>query len=278
MIAGRAQGIIEKAKNESGNTLVYGQGEQKLEVFERSAFLPFVRFKKEMNHEDVSSLGKDSKYQDTPIALTLSSFGYFKSTYNVHVPSIYTQLGIHEPVYGRLARKDPNRMIERINRAIKLYSEKVVPQITSTAAQTEPESQATPPTPSESKLIDILNSEREITYPITLTRDKFTRNRLRNNLFDALNEGKSLDPIKQDYQLEVFERVKKVLDKKASQEESQIQKKAEKKKVNVEDMKRDMEEARKKWRSREGRMPGITTFTAVAIVKNKKGDIASVTQ
>ena len=123
-------------------------------------------------------------------------------------------------------------------------------------------------------LISTLNKEREIAYPIPLTRELYNRSRLKNNLYDLLNQGKEAPITKPNLRLAVLDRVQKILAKQESRDIKALEKRAEKQKMSVDEIKAEMLVDRMKWRSRDGKMPGISTYSAVAIVKNKEGDVA----
>ncbi|KAJ3108567.1 MFT2-Corn MFT-like protein [Phlyctochytrium planicorne] len=79
---------------------VYGEGEQKLQVRERSVF-PAWKLK-------------------TDFHMSLAGYAFFTSSYNIHTSDIFTRLGIHEPVYGSV--KHANMMVSQIQTATEVAS------------------------------------------------------------------------------------------------------------------------------------------------------------
>ncbi|KAJ3163466.1 hypothetical protein HDU86_000045 [Geranomyces michiganensis] len=82
-------------------TGVMGEGEKRLMVRERGLVLPITKFAQTHN-------------------LQLKGHGFFTSTWDIHTPAIFTQLGIHEPVYASLAGQTARQTVKAITTATSL--------------------------------------------------------------------------------------------------------------------------------------------------------------
>jgi hypothetical protein len=160
---------------------------------------------------------------------------------------------MHEPVYASLPAQNADRMIQRLVTSQKVFADSIK------------DSNAVP-------LIAQLNKEREIAYPVPLTRELYNRSRLMDNVYDVMNQGKALPVRTPNLRLPALDRVQNILSKISARDEKLLMKRAEKKRVSAEEMKKAEWSDRMRWRTREGKMPGISTYSAVAIVKNKPDD------
>ncbi|KAJ3023187.1 hypothetical protein HKX48_003965 [Thoreauomyces humboldtii] len=107
-------------------TSVEGSGEAKLEVRERGMLLPITKFM------------KDHK-------LELKGHGFFTSTWNIHTPAVFSQLGIHEPVYGTLKGQTSRQLVKKITTATSLAASLPGPLATLSAETLKDLNNATAP-------------------------------------------------------------------------------------------------------------------------------------
>ncbi|KAJ3290712.1 hypothetical protein HK104_006562 [Borealophlyctis nickersoniae] len=102
-----AQEARERAEKEtdrkSWQKEYVGEGEKRLQIGERGALLPMMKFVKDKG-------------------LTLRGYGFWRTGWNLFTPEIYTRLGIHEPVFG-LLKPGVNtvpRLLKKIDTATEL--------------------------------------------------------------------------------------------------------------------------------------------------------------
>ena len=165
---------------------MYGKAEEKHELFERYFFTIFqINLYYILHRSCFLPLFKYAQEQKSDIM----SFGFFTSTYNVHTSFIYKSLGLHEPVYGKLPTGNPSRYLNRVKTTTLTFNDTF-----------EEKGNRSEPLTSE-HIKELLNDSRTVAYPVPLTKEKFSRNRLLNNTFDAMNQGKTLQPVRISQQL-----------------------------------------------------------------------------
>ncbi|KAJ3151484.1 hypothetical protein HDU89_001927 [Geranomyces variabilis] len=128
-----------KERNEKDGTPMWktgiiGEGEEKLMVRERGLVLPIAKF---MQTHD----------------LQLKGHGFFTSTWDIHTPAIFTQLGIHEPVYGSLAGQTARQTVKAITTATSLAATLPGPLATLSAEARNSLNYARPPRPAPARLV-----------------------------------------------------------------------------------------------------------------------------
>ncbi|TPX55339.1 hypothetical protein PhCBS80983_g05400 [Powellomyces hirtus] len=126
--------IREKHGTPMWEKSVLGEGEEKLMVRERGLVLPIAKFMK--THE-----------------LKLKGHGFFTSTWDIHTPAIFSQLGIHEPVYGTLKGATPKHTVHSLTTATALAASLPGPLATLSAQTLKNLNYATPPRPEPAHLL-----------------------------------------------------------------------------------------------------------------------------
>ncbi|KAJ3176845.1 hypothetical protein HDU87_004777 [Geranomyces variabilis] len=124
----------EKEGTPMWKTGVMGEGEEKLMVRGRGLVLPVTKFMQTHN-------------------LQLKGHGFFTSTWDIHTPAIFTQLGIHEPVYGSLAGQTARQTVKAITTATSLAATLPGPLATLSAEARNSLNYARPPRPAPARLL-----------------------------------------------------------------------------------------------------------------------------
>ncbi|KAI8824383.1 uncharacterized protein EV422DRAFT_519929 [Fimicolochytrium jonesii] len=105
--ARKTEAELKKKAEEAGlpqwERSALGEREAEIMVRERGLLLPITKFIKDNN-------------------LTLKGRGFMTSFWDIHTPAVFSQLGIHEPVYGSLHFQSPRDTVASIQTATDLAS------------------------------------------------------------------------------------------------------------------------------------------------------------
>ncbi|TPX72285.1 hypothetical protein SpCBS45565_g00701 [Spizellomyces sp. 'palustris'] len=104
----QAIAMAEQLKKEEGKKdipmwqkSVEGEGEKKLMVRERGLLFPTTKFIKQYG-------------------LELKGHGFFTAGWDIHTPAVFSRLGIHEPVYGKIVNQTPTETVRQLETATEL--------------------------------------------------------------------------------------------------------------------------------------------------------------
>ncbi|KAI9092707.1 phosphatidylethanolamine-binding protein [Phlyctochytrium arcticum] len=99
-----AEQIELTSKEPTWKRHVEGEGEKRIQVRERSLIMPLAKFMKQ--HD-----------------LELKGHGFFLASWDIHTSAVFSRLGIHEPVYGRLNAQSQAQTVRQLETATNLAAQ-----------------------------------------------------------------------------------------------------------------------------------------------------------
>ncbi|KAJ3042549.1 MFT2-Corn MFT-like protein [Rhizophlyctis rosea] len=220
-----------------------GEAEKKIGLKERAVLLPLAKFMEEYN-------------------LSLQGYGFFQQTYTLRTPEIFTRLGLHEPVYGKLRynprfrngpeQNDIPKLIRRIDTATQLASALPAPAATLSSHALRHLNEVRVPL----KPIPSLPSERLLAVTEAREKDRLeaAQRALKNKQLEwdkVMYKGRELKFLKEKKKAERSERAER------------------QKGLDGTDAGYAFSE-----RASRHRMPRVSLLAAVGLVKSKEGDVA----
>ncbi|KAJ1547585.1 hypothetical protein HK096_002267 [Nowakowskiella sp. JEL0078] len=175
--------------------------------------------------------------------LTVVSYGFFNSTWNVYTPAIFSAIGIHEPVFGSTRKLDPPRLIKYIENSTNLIAKH--PNVLTNLGSREnwTTSYNRPPT----TCVDTSSPNDPIPF----------------DLMKHLNNGIPLPMPK----LQTLSETKEQIDVLQKEDDEKWEARAKKEKIKVEELRK----RETKWmRNVDGKTPRLSPIGAAALVLAKE--------
>jgi hypothetical protein len=227
---------LSKQKHDYLSLIGSKESEQdsRFEMIERKLVGPLWKFKEEMG-------------------LNLMGYSFFGSTWNPLTCEVFKMLGLKEPVYAEIPKKDKTIYETRLKNTAQVMKHAII--------EDEKCSLDAP------SFIEIINKKSEIPSPVPLERHGFGFGRLRNSVRDLMNEGRRPDARRVEFN--IYPKVKALIQMNEEKNEKRLENEAKKQGLPVETIRQQVLAKRQAWRMNK-KIPRFDPRVVAAFVQHRE--------